>query len=110
MSEKGPIYGVELLDHLHLGGNMLQCLPNRHDLELTRRHNDRVAAGFEVLTEHYRRAMAEIERLTAKLTQITVLTDTGSNEYRDAFDPERVGERPSGWRVVEKIRETILGV
>ena len=52
----------------------------------------------------------EIERLTTKLTRIIALTDTGSNEYRDAFDPERVGERPSGWRVVEKIRETILGV
>jgi hypothetical protein len=67
MSERGPIYDIELLKSLPLdGGFMRQALPNRHDLELTRRHNDRVAAGFEVLTEHYRRAIAEIERLRAE--------------------------------------------
>ena len=66
MSDRGPIYDIELLKSLPLdGGSMRQALPNRHDLELTRKHNDRVAAGFEVLTEHYRRAIAEIERLRA---------------------------------------------
>ena len=67
MSEAGPIYGVELLKSLPLDGGMRQALPNRRDLERTRADNDRVAAGFEVLTEHYRRAMTEIERLQSAL-------------------------------------------
>jgi hypothetical protein len=64
---KGPIYGVELLDALPLDGGMMQAMPNWRDLEQTREHNDRVAAGFEVLTEHYRRQAAEIERLRDEL-------------------------------------------
>lgn len=67
MSEKGPIYGVELLDTLPLdGGGMLQQLPSRDDLRGIQnyRQGQRVVAGFEVLTEHYRRTLAEVERLT----------------------------------------------
>ena len=68
MSEIGPVYGIELIPSLPLGGgSMRQALPNRRDLIRTREYNDSVAAGVEVLTEHYRRAMAEIERLQAAL-------------------------------------------
>jgi hypothetical protein len=71
MSEKGPIYGIELLKSLPLdGGTMKQALPNRHDLVQTRSYHDRVSAGFEVLTEHYRRAMAENERLRVENTAL----------------------------------------
>lgn len=68
MKEMGPIYGVELLDTLPLwGGPMLQQLPSRNDLELSRRLGDRLAAGYEVLLSHYRRALAESKRLQSDL-------------------------------------------
>lgn len=53
MVEKGPIYGVELIDTLPLGkaGGMLQAMPNRDDLRGVR--CARVAAGYEVLLAHY---------------------------------------------------------
>jgi hypothetical protein len=69
MSEQGPIYGVELIDRLPLDGGMWQALPSRDDLEQTRKRNDRVAAGFEVLTEHYRRQQKEIGRLQKDLLE-----------------------------------------
>ena len=55
---KGPIYGVELIDTLPLGsGQMIQQMPSRADLEQSRTHGDRVAAGYEILLAHYRDAM-----------------------------------------------------
>lgn len=63
-SEKGPIYGVTLLDELPLGtGSMTQALPNRHDLVIVSKLNMRVAAGYEVLLAHYRDAIERIEKL-----------------------------------------------
>ncbi len=61
--ERGPIYGVELLEFLPLDGGMLQQLPSRDDLESIRdlRNGERIVAGYEVLLEHYRRAKAELE-------------------------------------------------
>jgi hypothetical protein len=60
-TQTGPIYGVPLLSVLPLDdGTMKQALPSRQDLEdVLATHingDDRVVAGFEVLTEHYRRA------------------------------------------------------
>lgn len=65
MAEKGPIYGVELLDALPLDGTggMQQALPSRDDLVKVRRVSDRTVAGYEVLLEHYRRALATIAEL-----------------------------------------------
>jgi len=69
--EIGPIYGVELLSTLPMdGGSMRQALPSRQDLDDVRKTHingcDRMVAGFEVLTEHYRRAMDENESLAIK--------------------------------------------
>lgn len=65
--EEGPIYGVKLFDSLPPGkGGFSQALPSRSDLVECRRKMklDRVVAGFEVLTEHFRHARnAAIEML-----------------------------------------------
>lgn len=69
--ERGPVYGVELLESLPLdGGSMRQALPSRRDLEHVRKVNERTAAGYEVLLEHYRRLQAENGRLRAKLQRV----------------------------------------
>lgn len=54
MSEKGPIYGVPLIDDLPLGaGSMKQAMPSRGDLEAVAEINQRTVAGYEVLLDHY---------------------------------------------------------
>ena len=62
----GPVYGVELMDTLPIGnGGMRQQLPSRSDLIGVQnyRQGKRVVAGYEVLMQHYRGALAEIETL-----------------------------------------------
>lgn len=62
MSEKGPVYGVELIGDLPLGtSSMFQAMPDRSDLEHVRKVNERVAAGYEVLLSHYQRLKKELE-------------------------------------------------
>ena len=110
MSEVGPIYGIELLKSLPLdGGSMRQALPNRKDLEWTRKNNDRVAAGFEVLTEHYRRAMAEIERLQKQYMELAAAVWVQTVEEFTAYPiphSETLQEATDGARVLvfEKVR------
>ena len=54
MNETGPIYGVELIKSLPLGGgSMKQAMPSRADLEQVRKISERTAAGYEVLLDHY---------------------------------------------------------
>lgn len=61
MSEKGPIYGVELIDSLPLGkSGMLQAMPTRDDLRSVR--CERVAAGYEVLLAHYLELKKRVDR------------------------------------------------
>ena len=50
--EVGPIYGVELIRDLPIGG-MLQAMPTRSDLDQVRRISERTVAGYEVLLRHY---------------------------------------------------------
>jgi|GEM_PF-5219544 len=60
-SERGPIYGVELIDSLPLdGGKMRQALPSRGDLDRVREISGRTVAGYEVLCEHYQRCQAAL--------------------------------------------------
>lgn len=67
--ERGPIYGVELLESLPLDGGMLQQLPGRDDLESIQdlRNGTRIVAGYEVLMEHYHRARAELDALSKEV-------------------------------------------
>lgn len=55
--EYGPIYGVELIDSLPIGGGIRQALPSRKDLTILTESKlsgaGRVAAGYEVLLAHY---------------------------------------------------------
>jgi hypothetical protein len=58
-TEKGPIYGVELIDTLPLGtGPMLQQMPCRDDLERVAERSQRTVAGYEVLLAHYRELLS----------------------------------------------------
>jgi len=69
--ERGPIYGVELIDSLPLGtGGFSQAMPSREDLENSRKHGDRIAAGYEVLLRHYTDAVEEIERLQKRIDSL----------------------------------------
>jgi hypothetical protein len=62
--ERGPIYGVELIDSLPIGtGGFVQAMPSRSDLNQARRTGDRLVAGYEVLLRHYSEAVEEIARL-----------------------------------------------
>lgn len=62
MSEKGPVYGIELITELPLGvGGMVQAMPSRNDLEQVCKINERTAAGYEVLLSHYQRLKKELE-------------------------------------------------
>jgi hypothetical protein len=74
MIEKGPIYGVELIDELPLGkvSGLTQAMASRADLEIARRYSDRTAAAYEVLLGHWRREKAERERLQALLKAIGI--------------------------------------
>lgn len=72
--EHGPIWGVELLDSLPLDGGMRQALPSRKDLDDVRQTNingnDRLVAGYEVLLEHYYRAVKRAEIAEARCEQL----------------------------------------
>ena len=70
MNEKGPIYGVDLIDSLPLsypddGNGMRYAMPSRSTLLGVKDHKQgqRVVAGYEVLLNHWRAQTLEIERL-----------------------------------------------
>jgi hypothetical protein len=66
VKKAGPIYGVELIDSLPLdGGSMTQAMPSRRDLDDVLKRSQRTVAGYEVLLEHYRRAMARLTSIAA---------------------------------------------
>lgn len=56
--ERGPVYGVTLIDALPMGDTMRQQMPDREDLIQVQRLNERVVAGYEVLLSHYQRVVA----------------------------------------------------
>jgi hypothetical protein len=45
------------------------------------------------------------KRCVKALQLIALLGDTGSNEYKDRFDPDGPNGIPAGWRVAEAMRE-----
>lgn len=51
--------------------------------------------------------LARLDALEARIAEAVKLTDTGSNEYKATVGQE-VWHTP-GWRIVEKIREVLLG-
>lgn len=66
----GPVYGVPLRGSLPLLGEsrgeipcgMVQALPTRQDLEMTRKVSERTAAGYEVLLSHYNRVSEDLAK------------------------------------------------
>ena len=52
--------------------------------------------------------LARANRLLWAIEYALALTNTGSEQFRTAFDPDGVGEIPAGWRVVEKVRSCLL--
>jgi len=65
MSDYGPVYGVELIATLPLDGGMRQAMPSRRDLQQVREISERTAAGYEVLLEHYFRALEACRKAAA---------------------------------------------
>lgn len=62
--ERGPIYGVKLINSLPLGkGGLTQAMPSEADLLAVYKNCERTAAGYEVLLRHYTKAVKEIARL-----------------------------------------------
>ncbi len=61
-TERGPVYGVELMSSLPLDGSglMHQALPSRDDLERVRQVSERTAAGYEVVLAHYQRSCVSL--------------------------------------------------
>lgn len=69
--ETGPIYGVPLIDTLPLGnGSMLQQMPDRFELDVTRKMSERTVAGYEVLLGHYLNQCDEVERLKGLIRDV----------------------------------------
>jgi len=62
MQERGPIYGVKLIDTLPISGGMSQAMPGREELEKCGKRFIRVAAAYEVLLSHYSSAVADANR------------------------------------------------
>lgn len=62
-TDRGPCYGVPLLDWLPIGsGTMRQALPSSSDLAFANdRVNSRVSGGYEVLLDHWRVSVAALE-------------------------------------------------
>lgn len=70
-NECGPVYGVRLFKELPLGtGGMIQAMPSRVDLKQVLKMNQRVVAGFEVLTEHYRDRLNYISSLESVIQRV----------------------------------------
>ena len=62
MSERGPIYNVELIDQLPINDRgWTQQMPSRADLDQVKRISERTVAGYEVLLEHYRETMKKCD-------------------------------------------------
>jgi hypothetical protein len=71
MAEKGPIYGVELIDSLPLGTSMMrQAMPSRDDLMAVLEVSQRAVAGYEVLLDHWRAAAVAAAELLEALTEL----------------------------------------
>ena len=78
LPERGPVYDVQLIDSLPLGGGgMMQQMPNREDLMECVKRFHRVAAGYEVLLHHYLLAINAIK-----------LIEQASDEWRQSHEPE----------------------
>lgn len=83
MAEKGPIYGVELIDSLPFGvGPMRQAMPSRDDLKMVAKVNERTVAGYEILLDHYRFALAAVEGLTKQLADTKAMYEDALANYR----------------------------
>ena len=64
LPERGPVYDVQLIESLPLGGGgMMQAMPSREDLMACGRRFQRVAAGYEVLLHHYLIAIDTISKI-----------------------------------------------
>jgi hypothetical protein len=67
--EVGPVYEVELIDSLPIGG-MLQAMPGRKELERVRQVSERTVAAYEVLLQHWNINKQRIEELEAWQKQV----------------------------------------
>lgn len=86
--ELGPIYRVELIESLPIGG-MMQAMPSRSDLELSRKHGDRVAAGYEVLLAWYRKQEIELAQIRVALDESLKL----QSHYAELLNMHDGGQR-----------------
>ena len=68
-NERGPIYGVELIESLPLKygepTGLRQAMPSRSDLRSVRDYRARIVGGYEVLLNHWREQAKEIAVLQA---------------------------------------------
>lgn len=90
--ERGPIYSVELIDTLPMNprypDSMLQQMPSRGDLDAIREDHTRVAAGYEVLLQHYRESQARLAAIREQVQYWSYCTSEGMR----ATCPEKVDE------------------
>ena len=78
LHERGPVYDVQLIESLPLGGGgMIQQMPSREDLMVCGKRFQRVAAGYEVLLHHYLLAINAINTI-----------EEASEEWRQGHEHE----------------------
>jgi hypothetical protein len=69
--QKGPVYGVQLIDTLPLGtGGVLQQMPDREELVQVQKRSNRTVAAYEVLLAHYQGQVVEVARLKELIRQV----------------------------------------
>ena len=62
---RGPVFGVQLLDTLPIGtsGKLQQAMPSADELRQVKNISDRTVAAYEVLTDHYRELVSTLREL-----------------------------------------------
>lgn len=67
-------------------------------------------SGAETKDSRIAELESEVRQLKRNIAQACQLSDTGSLLHKATFDLYGIEEIPTGWRVVEKMRETLLAV
>ena len=93
MSEKGPIYGVELIDVLPLGsGSMKQAMPSRMDLNRALKVNQRTVAGYEVLLASWRDLLTACKDVVHTMRALTQGQDSNHQALANVLANTPVGD------------------
>ena len=112
MSERGPIYDVELIDALPINygteGGILQAMPSRPDLQNVKDcgYGSRMAAGYEILLNTWRMQGQELADIQATLDHHVRACQRGIELWQAAGEGREL-KHPSTDRLVAFLLEEL---